>query len=136
MTMTLDDAFRMHSTVLDTRAHRQQILASNIANADTPNYKARDFDFAAVLNTALGGGGSGSAPLRLMTTSTRHMQSAEGVQGGTPLQYRVPVQASVDGNTVEMDAERANFADNALHYEATLTLLGMEIKTMLTAIQG
>src|SRR4029077_1928561 len=114
-------------------------LASNIANADTPNYKARDFDFASVLDTALGGSlgaGAGSAPLGLLRTSTRHMQSAGGVDSGAPLQYRVPVQASVDGNTVEMDAERAQFAQNALHYEASLTLLGMEIKKLLAAIQG
>ena len=135
MDTTLDDAFRMHSTALDLRAHRQQILASNIANADTPNYKARDLDFAAALESALGAGG-GSAPLRLLVTSTRHLQSAGGPGGGTALQFRVPVQASVDGNTVEMDAERASFANNAVHYEASLALLGMEIKKLLSAIQG
>jgi flagellar basal-body rod protein FlgB len=134
MSMTLDDAFRMHSTVLGMRAYRQQVLASNIANADTPNYKARDFNFAAVLDAAVGGGAS--APLRLQTTSVRHVQGAVGAEGSASLQYRVPVQASVDGNTVEMDAERAHFAKNALHYEASLTLLGMEIKQMLSAIQG
>ena len=64
------------------------------------------------------------------------MQGAQGAYGVASLQYRVPVQAGVDGNTVEMDVERAQFADNALHYEASLTLLGMEIKKMLSAIQG
>ena len=131
----LDSALRFHQEALSLRARRQEVLSANIANADTPNYKARDFDFAAVLDTALGRG-AGSAPLPLLRTSTAHMQSEGGTYGAATLQYRVPVQASVDGNTVEMDAERASFADNALHYEATLTLLGMEIKKMLSAIQG
>jgi len=132
----LDDTFRMHSAVLSLRAHRQQVLASNIANADTPNYKARDIDFAAVLDSAIGGGAASVPPVRLWATSTRHLPSAGGAYGASPLQYRVPVQASVDGNTVEMDAERAQFAKNALHYEVNLTVLGMEIRKLLSAIQG
>lgn len=155
----LDDAFRFHATALDLRAQRQEILASNIANADTPNYKARDVNFrtqlAAALATGRGLDGTGPRALAgtgprglegsgprgtagtLMRTSARHFPgtTASGVPSQSLL-YRVPAQASVDGNTVEMDAERAQFADNALHYEASITLLNMQIKNLLSAIQG
>jgi flagellar basal-body rod protein FlgB len=135
MTTKLDDALRFHSTALNVRAYRQQILASNIANSDTPAYKARDIDFSAALESAVAERG-GPAAVQLVTTSARHMQGAVGVSSAASLQYRVPVQASVDGNTVEMDVERAQFAENSIHYEASLTILGMEIKKLLAAIQG
>jgi len=140
----LDDAFRFHAAALDLRAKRQEILASNIANADTPNYKARDVNFRTELAAALGTGPrgpEGTGPRlpsgTLARTSARHLPGT--AESGVPVQsllYRVPAQASVDGNTVEMDAERAQFADNALHYEASITLLNMQIRNLLSAIQG
>ena len=137
MTNSLDDLFKFHQQALSLRSERQQVLASNIANADTPNYKARDFDFAAALREATSGGSVSAAPLAV--TSTGHMNatpSTDRSAGGVDLQYRTVQQASVDGNSVNMDAERAQFTDNAVHYQTSLTVLTHEIKMMLAAIQG
>lgn len=130
MTQRLDSL----SSSLVLRAQRQQILASNIANADTPGYVARDFDFAAALQGAQSGIRNGSV---LTTSDTRHL-SAEGAGAGGPanMAYAVQVQPSVDGNSVDMDRERANFIDNAIRYESTLRFINGHVKTMLSAITG
>ncbi|WP_219114722.1 flagellar basal body rod protein FlgB [Janthinobacterium sp. UMAB-56] len=142
----LDDYMRFNETALSLRSTRQELLASNIANADTPNYKARDVDFASALKGALAKSG-GSMPA-LTGTAAQHMPgkgvaAAAGAGGkvetladGTPLLYRAPAQGAVDGNTVDMDLERNAFADNSIRYEASITLLNAQIKGMLTAIQG
>lgn len=132
----LDETLRFHQTALSLRAERQQVLASNIANADTPNYKARDIDFNSALKQALSSGGPTSVPL--VKTSSAHLGGATGgtTPGGVPLLYRTTVQGSVDGNTVDMDVERNQFADNALRYEASITFAGGQLKKLLTAIQG
>jgi flagellar basal-body rod protein FlgB len=130
----IDNALSFQSQALSLRAHRQQILAGNIANADTPNYKARDFDFSSALKEAVAGRTSGNLPLSL--TAARHIASS-GVQSGPArLLYRTPAQASVDGNTVDMDVERAQFSENAVQYEAGLTFITHQIKTLMAAIQG
>lgn len=128
----LDEFFRFQEAALSVRGQRQQLLASNIANADTPNYKARDIDFSAALNNALNKGQAAGA---LNKTSTQHVD-APGTIAGVAAQYRPTIQGSVDGNTVDMDVERNQFADNALRYEASLTMINMDIKGMLAAIQG
>jgi flagellar basal-body rod protein FlgB len=131
----LDAALRFNREALNLRAQRQEVLAANIAHADTPNYKARDFDFAGRLTQAITQGrAAGSVPMA--TTSARHMQAtaASAIPEGDLL-YRVPSQSSIDGNTVEMDAERINFADNALRYEANLTVVSAKIKSLLAAAQ-
>jgi flagellar basal-body rod protein FlgB len=136
MVTKLDDAFRFQEAALNLRAWRQEVLASNIANADTPNYKARDIDFSAQLRAAVAGTREGE-PAKLATTDSRHIGAAPpGSTDPAGLKYRIPYQASVDGNTVEMDQERAQFADNAVRYETSLTVLGMRIKSLLSAIQG
>jgi flagellar basal-body rod protein FlgB len=131
----LDAYLGFHETALSLRSSRQQVLASNIANADTPNYKARDLDFAAALKGALGQVAPGPA---LAATAKRHFPAA--AQGAAAaagaLQYRTPAQGAVDGNTVDMDVERNQFADNAIRYEASITLINAQIKEMMTAIQG
>ena len=127
----LDNNLRFQETVVGLREARQQVLASNIANADTPNYKARDFDFSSALQQALStsqnpasaGGQSGAA-------------GTAGQPAMPPLLYRVPQQDSLNGNTVDVDAERNEFTDNALRYEASLTMITGQIKLMLSAIQG
>ncbi len=137
MANSLDDLFRFHQQALSLRSERQQVLASNIANADTPNYKARDFDFSAALREATSGGGSTAAPIKV--TSSGHMNGAPSMErtaGGQELKYRTVQQGSVDGNSVDMDTERAQFTDNAVHYQTSLTVLTHEIKMMLAAIQG
>ena len=135
MISKLDDMLKFQQTALNLRVHRQQLLASNVANADTPNFKARDIDFSSALRDALSASPH-SGNVRLMTTSSRHLGSATDSVASAKILFRTPQQLSMDGNTVEMDAERARFADNSIHMEANLTFISGQIKTMLTAIQG
>ena len=131
----LDDALRFQQTALSLRAQRQQLLASNIANADTPNYKARDIDFAQALQGAMSG--TGETSTRMTKTAATHLDGKTGESiGGTPVLYRAVQQGSVDGNTVDMDVERNQFVDNALRYEAGVTIIGAQIKNLLAAVQG
>lgn len=133
----LDDALRFHQTALNLRAQRQELLSSNIANADTPNYKARDVDFTKALQGALAKTGQTPAPAGLLRTAANHLAgTGSAAIGGAPLLYRIGQQGSVDGNTVDMDVERNQFTDNALRYEAGVTLIGAQIKGLLAAIQG
>ncbi|HUX30040.1 MAG TPA: flagellar basal body rod protein FlgB [Thiobacillus sp.] len=131
----LDDMLSFHTQALRVRDQRQQVLASNIANADTPNYKARDLDFKSSLQDALNGAGS-SGGTALTTTTPGHLAGNPGQAADAGLLYRTPAQGSVDGNTVDMDAERAAFADNTIHYEFNLTRISQQIKGMLAVIQG
>lgn len=133
MVNKIDDAFSFQQQALGLRAYRQQILAGNIANADTPYYKARDFDFSKVLKEKVAG--RLGENLSLTTTSPRHL-SGSAVNGPVRLMYRIPVQDSVDGNTVDMDVERAQFSENAIQYEAGLTFITGQIKTLISAIQS
>lgn len=132
MVSKLDSTLFYQQQALGLRAQRQQILAGNIANADTPNYKARDFDFSSALKEAVAGSKLGD--LQLATTSPRHLPGS----AGSPFQllYRQETQSSVDGNTVDMDVERAQMAENSVHYEANLSFLTGKIKTLMAAIQG
>lgn len=125
----LNEEFNFHATALRLRSERQQVLSANIANADTPGYKAVDFDFSRALGEAM------SAPAGATRPAPGHLPV--GPRPGAPtIQYRNASQASVDGNSVEMDAERAQFADNAIRYEATLRLLNGQIKSMMSAISA
>ena len=132
----LDASLRFHQEALSLWSKRQEVLAANIANADTPGFKARDIDFSSQLSEALARGGSSTA-LAMSATSARHLSGQSQVQGGgaADLLYRTPNQTSMDGNTVEMDAERVSFAENTVHYEANLTILGSKIKSLLAAVQ-
>lgn len=134
MTSRIDDMFLFNQAALNLRAARQELMASNIANADTPNYKARDIDFASALQGALAGSGQ---KLQVAVTSPQHLAGATGESVmGAPVQYRQPLQPSADGNTVDMDVERAQFADNALRYEASVTFVSADVKNVLAALQG
>ncbi len=133
MTSKLDDVIGFQQSALNLRAYRQQLLAGNIANADTPNFKARDIDFSSALRGALSARSGNSV---LARTSPRHLGSGNENPGGAQVLYRTPHQPSMDGNTVDMDVERTQFADNAIHYEANLTFISGQIKTLLAAIQG
>jgi len=134
MSSSIDDLFRFHQTALNLRSARQELIASNIANADTPNYKARDIDFTSALQSALGEGGD---KLGVATTSSRHLTAGAGESVmGAPVLYRKPLQPSADGNTVDMDVERAQFADNALRYEASVRFVSDKAKEVLAALQG
>jgi flagellar basal-body rod protein FlgB len=134
----LDEYLRFNETALSLRSQRQELLASNIANADTPNYKARDIDFSNALQGALARGTQG----QMATTAAAHIANgaaaADGktLPDGTPVLYRTVTQGAVDGNTVDMDTERTQFADNGLRYEAGITMINHQIKNLLAAIQG
>lgn len=131
MSGRIDELFRFQQNALALRAERQQVLASNIANADTPNFKARDIDFRRAMSTAMSDSTSAS--------NDRHLRpgnAAAHTRSGQPLLYRIPHQDSIDGNTVELDAERAQSADNALRYEAVLSDVNGKIKSLLAVIQG
>lgn len=112
----LDSDLAFVAKALKLRAQRQAVLAANLANADTPNYKARDLDFAIALKNAMAGGA-----LPLTRTAAGHLPGTAGAGNATArLLYRSVVQPSLDGNTVDANIERAHFADNALHYQFLL----------------
>lgn len=130
MTISIDSALGLHVEALRLRERRTEVLAGNLANADTPGFKARDLDFNAILAQHR------DAP-RLATTAPAHIgRSTAG--GGSPaeLLYRVPAQSSLDGNTVDPHLEKAAFAENAVRYQATLMILGSRLNGLMTAIRG
>jgi len=129
----LSASLNFDSAALRLRDQRQQVLASNIANADTPNFKARDFDFSRALARA--NAGAADKGVALSTTSSRHLAARSGIGGGPSMLYRVPDQPSLDGNTVSMDQERSRFSDNAVRYQAALTLLNSRIRGLKSAMQ-
>lgn len=134
MLSSLDKYFAFNEAALKLRATRQEVIASNIANADTPGYKARDFDFAQALGSAMtaqrGGTGMGMAQ-----TDARHLAGKRHGTLEADLLYRNDVQPSIDGNTVDMNIEMSNFTDNAIRYQASLTFLQKRIEGMRTALQ-
>ncbi len=128
----INNAFGFFEQALNVRAYRQQVLASNLANADTPNYKAQDIDFHSILqNKSM----TLQAPA-LEVTNARHLQGKGDSPLDSFLKYRVPDQPSIDGNTVDVESENAQFADNAIHYEANLTFINGKIRTYLAALQS
>ncbi|SFP43885.1 flagellar basal-body rod protein FlgB [Geopseudomonas sagittaria] len=132
----LDGALRIHQLALGLRAERQQVLANNIANADTPNFKARDFDFAAELSKAAQGGQLAAGSHGLRTTDARHLNARlDSLGAEREMLYRIPGQLSMDGNTVDMDRERGEFADNAVRYQTSLTLMNSRIQGLKSALQ-
>lgn len=133
MNTQLDDVLRFHQTALNLRAQRQELLAANIANADTPNYKARDMDFGSALSGALQG--RVGRPLALSTSRPGHIGGAGQVMSQNPM-YRQESQSSVDGNTVNLDVERAAFTENAVQYEASISFINGLLRSMQQAVSG
>lgn len=132
----LDAALRFQQKALNLRAQRQEVLAANIANADTPGYQARDLDFASELKKIMVRGRNEAQGVSLTLTSTQHIPAQALTAPGAELLYRVPDQPSLDGNTVDMDRERTQFADNSLRYQMGLTVLGGQIKSMMNVLQS
>ena len=120
-----------YEQALSLRAQRQQLLASNIANADTPNYKAVDIDFSSAMKAAL----QQAHPAELKMTNSGHMPNTSKV-GVADIKERASKQNSLDGNTVDMDVERAQFTENALQYEAAITLINNQFKNLASVIQN
>lgn len=127
---SIDRALAFDSKMLSVRGYRQQVLASNIANADTPNYKAMDVDFSGALSNAMGN-------LTMRKTDGGHLDAKGGspVAGVKPM-YRTAVQPSIDGNTVDMDVEQAKFSENAMQYMSTLQFLNGKIQSTMLALRG
>ncbi|HET9978281.1 MAG TPA: flagellar basal body rod protein FlgB [Burkholderiaceae bacterium] len=133
MISRLTDTLNFQTEALVLRSERQRLIASNIANADTPGYVAREMDFATALREATGQVASAG---QMNTTASGHLQAAAGARAEAQLRYATPSQTNLDRNTVDMDRERASFADNSVKYEATLRFINGSVKTMLDAIKG
>ncbi|MGN2391520.1 flagellar basal body rod protein FlgB [Pelomicrobium sp. G1] len=127
----LDASLSLHEQALALRLRRQQLIASNIANADTPHYKARDLDFGRAVAEANGGAG-----VFMVRTQSAHLPASSFAAGTPAALYRVPLQPGLDGNTVDMDVERAHFADNAIRAEASIRFIASRLKSLLAAITG
>lgn len=131
MSISFEKAFGNHIDALGLRGKRMELLAANLANADTPGYKARDIDFRSVLEEA----DLSVRPVSLTATRAGHI-GPENDLTATSVMYRVPFQASLDGNTVESQVEQAEFAENAIQYQASLQFVRGAVKGLLTAIRG
>lgn len=125
----MEPIFGIHDRALLLRANRMDVLAKNLANADTPNYKARDVDFTTAMNVA------GQTGARVTSTHERHLRVGDAPTAEA-LRYRVPYQPAADGNTVEADMELARFAENAIAYQASLLFLNARISNLRAAITG
>lgn len=132
MPISFERAFSIHDDAMIMRSRRSSVLASNIANADTPNYKARDLDFSAMFKQLDRQSGD---TLNLVGTHSGHIQpgSTSLNQG---LQYRNPLHASLDGNTVDSHVEQTKFSENALRYQTSFTFLNGRIQGIMTALRG
>jgi flagellar basal-body rod protein FlgB len=126
-----ENIFGIHEQALLLHGQRLGVLATNLANADTPNYKARDIDFRSVLSGTLG-----DSPLALAGTQAAHITSSDGEIPAGELLYRNPYQASLDGNTVEMPVEQAAFSENNVRYQASLNFINLKISELQFVIAG
>lgn len=140
MFANLTNSLDFHSTALVLRAERQRVIASNIANADTPGYVGRDINFKEAMSAATSQSTGPKAPGIAAdgASHARHiaLQPSTASLGSTGLRYTAQSQPAMDGNSVDMDRERANFVDNSVRYEATLRFINGQSKTILSAIQG
>ncbi|MDH5324963.1 MAG: flagellar basal body rod protein FlgB [Gammaproteobacteria bacterium] len=132
MRFDIDSYLGVHATAVTTRSKRAEILANNLANADTPGFKARDFDFKQAMQQAMTDTGISSG---MKTTHAKHIRTSDSINGAE-LMYRSPMQPSVDGNTVDSQVEKSQFLQNALQYQASLMFLSGKIKTLKTALKG
>ena len=123
--------FGIHERALIAAADRVGVLATNIANADTPNYKARDYDFAGTLADVSQGGA-----LPMSRTHVGHLPVATGSTTEDELKYRIPYQPSLDGNTVEAPVEQAKFAENSVRYQTSLDFINRQVAALRLAITG
>ncbi len=131
MPISFDSILGPHEKALNIQAQRARILGANLANADTPGYKARDLDFRTALAQADAAGGAS----QLRVTNARHLQP-EGYVFGAELLYRQPLQPSLDGNTVNTQMEMAEFSENAMRYLTSLRILSGRFNKMLSALRG
>lgn len=134
MSISFDKALGIHEKALGFRAQRAEVLANNIANADTPNYKSRDMDFSSVLAAEADKQSNGRISL---TRTNGHHIEAEGLAlADDSLKYRTPMQPSIDQNTVDAQIEQSNYAQNAIDFQASFTLLNSKFKGLVSALRG
>lgn len=136
MLSKLNDYFASNETALKLRGMRQEVIASNIANADTPGYKARDFDFTEAFNNAVSQQQSQNKGLALNTTDAHHLGGLVKNPLDVQLMYRNDIQPSIDGNTVDMNTEMSNSTDNAMRFQASLTFMQQRIAGLRAALQS
>ena len=144
MRTALDNYLGVHPQALQLEARRNELLAANLANVDTPNYKSRDIDFRSALAAASGTNGGAGVALPLQAASGANAPAPQGSPPGTApaalspslVQYRVPMAPALDGNTVDEQLEQAAFAENTVHYQATLTFMNSALRELMTAITG
>ena len=133
MKISIDNALGLHPQALALRAERTSLLAGNIAQADTPGFKARDIDFQAVLAEKMTGS---RTQTKLLTTNSGHITRQEGSNGGHEVQYRVPLMPSLDGNTVDVQTEQSKFAENNMRFLASLRFVDGRFGGLIKAIKG
>jgi flagellar basal-body rod protein FlgB len=133
MSLSFDRALGIHEKALAFRADRAAVLANNIANAETPNYQARDLDFAAVLQAQETGNGKA---FQTMRTHSQHMAVESFVDQAAGLRYRSTTQSAIDGNSVDTQIEQAKYAQNAIDFQASFTFLNSKFKGLMSAIRG
>ena len=134
MAISIDNIFGIHENAMRLQGRRAQLLSQNLANSDTPNYKAKDIDFKAALKSAA----SGNLQTQLKATQKGHIQPKGFLMGmmGAEELYRQPMQASLDGNTVEPHVEMGEFTENSMRYLMTLRIMSGRVKSTLSAIRG
>ena len=129
MSVNFDKSVAPHINAVNVRSARARMLANNLANADTPNYKAQDVDFSAVLRQASQRNG-----VAVSTTHAAHLPAQQGIDN-IQAQYRIPMHASLDGNTVDPEVENAKFADNAVRYQVSLDFLGRKFSGLIRTLR-
>ncbi len=134
MAISFANALGVHESALLLRAERAQVIASNLANVDTPNYKARDFDFQAAIKRSMGE--QSGDQLALASTQPNHIAHWPSSGSVNELLYRTPTQPSIDGNTVEEHVEQAQYTENAMAFQAAFTLLNSRFKGLTSALRG
>ena len=131
---TLDNYFGLNAQSMLVRSKRAEILASNIINADTPNYKSKDIDFNVVLNASRSE--YSFKPVSVSSTHNSHITPDNGNRFALQTKYRVPEHASLDGNTVDTHVEKATFAENAVRYQISLSMLNNKIQGLISTLRG
>ena len=134
MSISFDRALGIHEKALGFRTQRAEVLANNIANADTPNFKARDLQFASVLAEQSSQSRRGATSLN--RTNSQHIPADGVTLSDASLAYRMPMQASIDQNTVDLQIEQSNYAENSVQFQASFTLLNSKFKGLVSALRG
>ena len=134
MVNLLDNYFGMNAQSVLVRSKRAELLASNIVNADTPNYKARDLDFKKILNSSIET--RDVKPVSTRATHAAHFTVNDSNNFSLQTKYRIPVQPSLDGNTVDSHVEKSNFAENAVRYQISLSMLDTKIQGLISTLRG